>query len=199
MHEDFGVIAVDTRRTALPETSRRAPPSCHRSAALEPWPENLLLKRLDFTRCGPQQFLVFGGRRDFMHQHPSLDAPLHRVRLVVGETHTGRPSHDLRDPPVARSILATLLLRNCCDVRMPGDARDLRRDTHRRQYEIHAPVGDSALRHGVMLRAFILGKGDAALGLVDLQPERAIGTVALPEITTPMDWCPLSSASERKN
>ena len=141
--------------------------------------EHVLVERLDLARIRAQVLLVFRERLDLVHHHPPLDAPLHGVRLVVGEIDARRPSHDFRDASVAHAFLpAAVFLRRHRDVRMPRDARDFPRDVLRRQHEIHAPRGHRALRHRVMLRGFILRKGDAALSLDDLQPERAIARAA---------------------
>ena len=58
------------------------------------------------------------------------------------------------------------------------DTAQLTGDASRRQHEIHASRSDRALRHGIVLRAFVLGESDPALGLDDFESQRSIGGAA---------------------
>ena len=77
---------------------------------------------------------------------------LGEVRLVVGLSGDG--------------------LRN--GIRMLADADDLASDLIRRQYKVHAPRGDGAVRHPLVLGRRILRERDAALGLDRFQSESAV-------------------------
>ena len=59
---------------------------------------------------------------------------------------------------------------------MPADARQFAGDALRRQDEVHAPGGDGAARHAVILRALdVLGEGDATFAFDGLQPHGSVG------------------------
>ncbi len=69
-----------------------------------------------------------------------------------------------------------LLERERCEIRVPGDDRELSREQRDGENEVDRAGGDRVLRHAVVLRRTrVLDQGGAALSLYRLYASRTIG------------------------
>ena len=141
--------------------------------------EQVLVEVLRLGVVFPQLVEVFGRRLQAAQGHAPADAADDGGALVLREIDAGVAAEDAEDlvhDAVGHRGEGGVLLGG---VGMAGEPHQLAGDLVGRQDVIDPAVGDGASRHGVVAgRFFVLGEGDAALGLDGLEAEGAVGAAA---------------------
>ena len=145
--------------------------------------QDVLIQVLHFRRVLAQILRVLLQPVQLVQDHAAPDAASQRVGLVQTEVNARRPPQQRQnfveavlDRGLRRLFRAGFGGFGGGDVRMAADAREFFGDLFGREREVHAPGGDGAARHTVVLGGFrFLREGDPALGLNRFQPQRAVG------------------------
>jgi len=123
--------------------------------------QDVLIQVLHFRRVIAQILRVLIQPVQLVQNHASPDAAPQRVGLVQTEVDARRPSPQRQD--FIEAVLVRELRRlfragfgdfGGGDVRMAADAREFFGDPFGREREVHAPGGDGAARHAVILGGF---------------------------------------------
>ncbi len=127
--------------------------------------QNILEQCFGFEGISGQESVVVVKPWDPIEHHPAGQPAEDRAPLVVAEIHPGPAADGFEDArePVLDPRGPVPAVR--ADHRVLADLGDSLGDFLRRQDEVHAPSGDGAVGHALLLRGVVLGEGDPALRL----------------------------------